>query len=125
MTCSVSFLVTQTAQNSWKTIPNGSGSIVSSFLSSFADLNRKQPEQLTSPTEFDQVTARTMSEESRINGPNKVVQLLLLRGDVYKTEPARFCWNLGNALETTYQSRHITNEDVQYNNTGPNDTMKP
>ena len=72
---------------------------------------RTPSEELKSPTDHDEVTARIMSEDGSINDPSQMRELLSLRDDVYKTATVQFHWNVDKSVEMKGVQRDRQGED--------------
>lgn len=97
----VSGMVNSTVHDEWVPMQDGTQKDKSSFLSSVPDLISIPPDQIFTPSDFDDVATRIMSEDARINDPVKLQQLIRLRYEVYKTRTVKFHWDLQTSIEST------------------------
>lgn len=93
------------------------------FLHFVPDLSETPPTKAVSPTNYDQVTKRFISEQGRINNTSKMNSLFELRDRVYDTRLIPFHWDLSDCFELNLNLRtdntdewNITNcaEDIEY-----------
>lgn len=92
-------MVMPTLSDDWRVISNGSNAYQNPFLCKLPHLSKTSPEQLTSPTDFDDETESLQSEDGRTNSPTKLAAVFRLLDDMYKTYTVRFHWNLDMAVE--------------------------
>lgn len=104
----VSCIVKASMSEKWIIIPMGNGKNRDqpSFLLSILDLRETTPEDLSCPSDFDDVTVRLQSEDTRIQNPIKLQELLSLRDDVYKTKKVNFHCNLVSFVEIIGKRRN-------------------
>lgn len=102
-------MVKSTKSDTWINMTNGLQRDKSCFLSRLPDLRQTPPESVKEPVDFNEVTARIMSEDSRIQNPDKFRDLLALRDEVYQDRSLNFHWDLASSVECGGADR--TDED--------------
>lgn len=97
---SVICVVKSTVDNSWTPISNVQNGNVNCFLSKLSYMYMTIPDPLVSPSVFDDVTTRIMSEETSIQTPTKLSELGKLRDEVFKTVTMKYHWDLTSVVDT-------------------------
>lgn len=84
------------------------------------DLKLAPSEVLTASPDFDDTTARTITEETSIPSIDKLQSIYKLRDEVYRTRCVRLHWSMASILETAKlpnQSINTGSEFMEESNT--------
>lgn len=87
------------AAESWMPMPNGRNHYMNSFFFKNPDLRKTPPEILAKSTYFKAVTAHIICEDTTIQNPAKVIDLLSLSDEVYRDSLINIHWYLTSSTE--------------------------
>lgn len=100
-----------TLREEWRLLTTGAENGAACFLKFVPNIEDMPPENLRSPDDKKEVTARIMSEEARIGDTRKIEDLYRLRDEVYKDRSEHFHWDLKTTVELNCQALRKSHSD--------------